>query len=208
MTPSQPAKEKTGFVPLPPVLIVKTPLRKAALWISAGANRRVRHTAALKAWKRRRDNAKAAKKKFTEKEPKMPAARRGLSHTSHKGVVSRRAYWNPKLRNSFGSERPQSRISGGPTRPPPSGTATLLANPDIIQMSMEPPRAQSSDDRYTFKPPMLGRRANAETEQLPLVRVKAENGGNLDYLSWEALKNVLRDELAPAHVRECDSVER
>ncbi|KAI9821413.1 MAG: hypothetical protein M1826_000694 [Phylliscum demangeonii] len=78
MAHSQPAKEKAGFVPLSPVPIVKTPLRKAALWTPASANCRVCHTAAMKAWNRRRENAKAAKKKFTEKEPKMPAARRGL----------------------------------------------------------------------------------------------------------------------------------
>ncbi|KAI9821410.1 MAG: hypothetical protein M1826_000691 [Phylliscum demangeonii] len=40
-----------------------------------------------------------------------------------------------------------------------------------------------------------------------LARLEAENGSNLDHQSWEALKNILRDKLAPAHFRECDSLE-
>ncbi|KAI9801434.1 MAG: hypothetical protein M1826_005141 [Phylliscum demangeonii] len=243
------------------------------------------------------------------------------------GTRSQRA----RDQSAASSERPRSQISASPTRPQPSSTATLLDNPDIIQMSMELPRAPSKDERYAFEPPTLGRGADADTEQLPvldqprletelqrltreadklkeasviaaqqqrianaraelatlattenagtpmgratgavpiispldseaadelarsqrllglwaaernaeammeipsprlyhgktqreltaflrtdavaekLARIEAKNGGNLDYLSWEALKTILRDEPAPAHIRECESVER
>ncbi|KAI9819083.1 MAG: hypothetical protein M1826_001213 [Phylliscum demangeonii] len=78
MALQQPAKVKAGFVSFPPTSIPKRPLFKMFIWTPASANRQSCHNTAIAAWKRCQENAKAAKQKFTEKEPVMLQARKGI----------------------------------------------------------------------------------------------------------------------------------